>query len=194
MIVIGDTIVSEDIARIKFCCNLAMCKGECCVEGDSGAPLEELEIPILEEIYEEVKPYMTEEGINVIESNGSFDYDEDGDYATPLVNNQECAYVNYKNGVTYCAIEKAYLDGKIDWKKPISCHLYPVRLSKYKEFIAVNYHKWSICSTALKKGHQSGVPLFEYLKEPLTRQFGEEWYDTLCKEIRSGKYDDIINK
>ncbi|MFA8450306.1 MAG: DUF3109 family protein [Bacteroidales bacterium] len=192
MIVIEDTIISEELLKVRFCCNLAQCKGQCCVDGDSGAPLEEVEVGILTDILEEVKPYMTEGGIQAVEEQGVFDYDEDGDYATALVNHRECAFVNFKNGITYCAIEKAYLEGKIDWRKPISCHLYPVRVTQYDQFKAVNYHKWSICSSALKKGNKSGVPLFEYLKEPLIRKFGEEWYTALVKEIQSGKYDKAI--
>lgn len=189
MIVIGDTIVSEDLLKVRFCCTLAQCKGACCVEGDGGAPLEAEEIGIMEDVYETVKPYMTEGGIKAVEEIGVFDYDADGDYATTLVNGCECAFVNFKDGITYCAIEKAYLDGKIDWKKPISCHLYPVRLTQYEEFMAVNYHKWNICSSALRAGRNTGVPLYEYLKEPLIRKFGEQWYEDLVREIESGGYD-----
>ena len=194
MIVIRDTIVSEDVVDIKFCCNLAACKGACCVEGDGGAPLEEEEISELIDCYQKVKPYMTEKGIKAVEEIGVYDYDEDGDLATPLVDGQECAFVNYENGITYCAIEKAYREGKINFHKPISCYLYPIRVDKLKAYSAVNYHKWSICKPALKNGKSLGLPIYKFLKDPLIRKFGEDWYNELCEEIDSGRYDEVLNR
>jgi len=185
MIVIDDTLVSEELKTIRFSCDLSQCKGDCCVEGDAGAPLEEEEISILEDYIDEIKPYMTKEGIEVVEKTGVFDYDVDGEYVTPLVNDRECAFVYFENGISYCAIEKAWLEGKIDFQKPISCHLYPVRLSKLKHHTAVNYNQWDICKVALIKGKQDNMPLYKYLKVPLIRKFGEDWYRKLVQALEN---------
>ncbi|MFV0237966.1 MAG: DUF3109 family protein [Flavobacteriales bacterium] len=180
MIYLGKTLVSEDIIEKKFVCNITKCKGICCIEGESGAPLEEKETVILDQIYEIVKPYMTSKGIHAIESQGKHIVDQEGDYVTPLVNKEECAYVSFeKNGITSCAIEKAYNDGKIDWKKPISCHLYPIRITDYSEFSAVNYHRWPICDDACSLGKELQVPVYKFSKESLIRKFGEDWYNEL---------------
>jgi len=183
MIVIDNTIISEDIRDIRFCCDLKKCKGDCCVEGDAGAPLEEEEISQLEDFIDEIKPYMTNEGIKVIESNGVFDFDENGEYVTPLVNNRECVYVYFENGITRCAIEKAFEEGKINFQKPVSCHLYPIRITKHKDFEAVNYHKWFICQSACTLGKDINLPLYKFLKEPLVREYGEGWYSKLVEKI-----------
>ncbi|MBC8485425.1 MAG: DUF3109 family protein [Bacteroidetes bacterium] len=183
MIVIDNTIVSEDIRDIRFCCDLKKCKGACCIEGDAGAPIEEEEISQLEDFIDEIKPYMTNEGIKVIESNGIFDFDEKGEYVTPLVNNRECAYVYFENGITRCAIEKAFEEGKIYFQKPVSCHLYPIRITKHKDFEAVNYHKWYICQSACTLGKDINLPLYKFLKEPLVRKYGEGWYSKLVEKI-----------
>lgn len=183
MIVIDNTIVSEDIRDIRFCCDLKKCKGACCIEGDAGAPIEEEEISLLEDFIDEIKPYMTNEGIKVIESNGIFDYDENGEYVTPLINNRECAYVYFEDDITRCAIEKAFEEGKINFQKPVSCHLYPIRITKHKDFEAVNYHKWYICQSACTLGKDINLPLYKFLKEPLVRKYGEEWYSKLVEKI-----------
>ncbi|MCD4789426.1 MAG: DUF3109 family protein [Bacteroidales bacterium] len=183
MIVIDNTIISEDIRDIRFCCDLKKCKGDCCVEGDAGAPLEEEEISLLEDFIDEIKPYMTNDGIKVIESNGIFDYDENGEYVTPLINNRECAYVYFEDDITRCAIEKAFEEGKINFQKPVSCHLYPIRITKHKDFEAVNYHKWYICQSACTLGKDINLPLYKFLKEPLVRKYGEEWYLKLVEKI-----------
>lgn len=186
MLIVKDCIISEDIAEKRFCCDLAKCKGECCIEGDCGAPLEESEIPILERILPEVEPYMTPEGIAVIREEGVAAEDNAGEPCTPLINNRECAYICYgDDGMALCAIEKAYRDGKIDWKKPVSCHLYPVRVDVFGEFTAVNYHKWDICQCAVAKGKECGEPLYKYLKEPFIRRFGQEWYDELVEQAEA---------
>ncbi len=184
MIVIDNTIISDDLINISFVCDLTKCKGHCCVEGDAGAPLEEFEISIIEDILDEVKPYMNEKGQEVIEKTGVFDYDSGGSFVTPLVNNHECAFVIFEDGIAMCAIEKAFLDGHIDFMKPISCHLYPVRITKHESYDAVNYHKWQVCNKALKKGNKENVPLFEFLREPLIRKYGRNWYNKLIKELR----------
>ena len=184
MILIDDTIISDDLVQTKFCCNLIACKGACCIEGDAGAPLDDEEISILEDYIDLIKPYMVEEGVEVIEKNGVFDYDADGNFVTPLINDRECAFVYFKNNITYCAIEKAWLEKKIDFRKPISCHLYPVRLSEINNMTAVNYHEWSVCKPARKKGNELGLPLYKFLKDPLIRKFGETWFQKLDKEVK----------
>jgi hypothetical protein len=183
MLKIDHVLVSDELKDTYFSCHLKACHGDCCVEGDAGAPIDEEEISMLEDYIDEVKLFMTDAGKEVVEKNGVFDYDTDGEYVTPLVNNRECAFVYRENGVNFCAIEKAYLEKKIKFQKPVSCHLYPVRLSKVCEFTAVNYHKWSICAPAIINGRKEGIPLYKYLKSSLTRKFGVAWYDTLEKEL-----------
>jgi hypothetical protein len=151
-----------------------------------GAPLEEDELPILHEIQAAVAPYLTPEGKQAIAAQGPYILDEDGDYSTPTVGGKECAYAHYDaNGILKCGIEQACLDGKISYRKPISCHLYPIRITKRKGFEAVNYHKWSICSDACKLGRSLEVPLYQFLKDPLIRKYGELWYIELVKAIES---------
>ena len=186
MIEVQNTLVHEDIIRENFVCNLSKCKGACCIEGDSGAPLELSELAVLNEIYPHVKPYMTEKGIQTIEDNGTFVKDFEGDYTTPCVDtNKECAYVTWKNGITKCAIEEAYEDGKIAWKKPISCHLYPIRITAYPEFEILHYDRWNICSPACAFGNELKVSVYEFLKEPLIRKFGADWYEELKDKVKS---------
>jgi hypothetical protein len=181
MIAIDDTLVSDDIIKKEFVCNLSACKGECCVAGDSGAPLEKKEIKILQKILPKIKNYIPADGLEAIEAQGVNVVDEDGDDVTPLVEgNKHCAFVYFdENKIAKCSIEKAYNDGIIDFKKPISCHLYPVRVVVYKTYTAVNYHKWEVCSDACKLGKELKVPVYQFLKEPLIRKFGKEWFDVL---------------
>ena len=182
MIQIDDKLISEDIFAESFVCNLTKCKGVCCVDGDTGAPLDKEELPILDEIFPKIKPYLRPEGVKAIEEQGTWMIDDyDGGYVTTLVNNSECAYVIFdEKGVTKCGIEKAYEDGVIDWKKPISCHLYPIRITEYRTFSALNYHEWSICSDACTLGSELQVRVFQFLKEPLIRKYGKDFYKTLC--------------
>lgn len=184
MISIGSTLISEDIFEKEFVCDLNACKGECCVSGDSGAPLDKKELKILDAIYPAVKPYMNAKGIAAVEKNGTYVLDSDGDYTTTLVSDgAECAYVFFdEKNIAKCAIEQAYLEEKTqefvdDWKKPISCHLYPIRITEYKEYDAVNYHSWHICKPACECGAQLNVPVYVFLKEPLIRKYGEAWYN-----------------
>ena len=186
MIAINHTLISEDVFDKKFVCDLNACKGECCVSGDSGAPLNKKELKILDKIYNSVKPYMNEKGIATVDKQGTYVLDKDGDYTTPLVSEgAECAYVFFdEKNIAKCAIEQAYLAGKIDpiaigWKKPISCHLYPIRITEYKEYDAVNYHSWHICKPACECGQKLNVPVYKFLKEPLIRKYGEAWYEEL---------------
>ncbi len=180
MIQIENTLISEELITENFVCNLNKCKGECCVAGDAGAPLEESELKIMETVFQKVKPYLNERGLKAIEEQGLYVIDEDGDYTTTCVEkNLECAYVLFENGITQCAFEKAYNDGIIDFKKPISCHLYPIRITKYETFEALNYDRWSICSDACHFGNSLKVPVYQFLKEPLIRKYGENWYNQL---------------
>lgn len=186
MIAIDKTLISEDLLEKKFVCDLNACKGACCVAGDSGAPLDEDELPILESILDKVKPYMVKKGIKAIEKHGSYVIDSDGDYTTTLVSEgAECAFVYFDETKTAkCAIEKAYYDGVVDWKKPISCHLYPVRISKHKNYDAVNYSKWNICKPACECGAKLDVPVYKFLKEPLIRKYGKDWFKQLEKSAQ----------
>ena len=184
MILIENTCISDDIEDQEFVCNLDKCKGACCVEGDSGAPLDEDELAILDEIYPEVAPYLTEAGKKVIATEGTWTKDWDGDYVTPIINGRECAYAIYdQKGILKCGIEEAYNDGKISYKKPISCHLYPIRVTKYEQYHALNYDRWEICSPACSLGQQLKVPVDKFLKDPLIRAYGEDWYRQLSDEI-----------
>jgi hypothetical protein len=186
MIIVGETLVSEELLDECFVCDLAACKGACCVEGESGAPLEPEELEKLEEVYDAVVPFMAQEGIDAIERDGLYQVDDDGDFVTTLVSHHgACAFVTYdEKGIAKCALEQAYLAGKTQWKKPISCHLYPVRLAKLPEYTAVNYHHWHVCAPACACGAALKVPVFQFLKEPLTRKFGPNWFSEL-EEIAS---------
>lgn len=180
MFQIGKTIISEEIIENDFVCNLNACMGACCIDGDAGAPLEDEETEILVDIYEDVKPFLREEGINAIESLGAFVKGEDGEWETPLVNGSECAYVVFsETGVTKCGLEEAFNQGASNWRKPISCHLYPIRVKEYTELMAVNYHKWEICDPACSLGDELKVPIYKFVKEALIRKFGEKWYAEL---------------
>jgi len=186
MLQIDGAILSFDILEKRFACDLKKCKGACCVLGDSGAPLEESEVNSLNELYPKIKPYMREEGIAAVEAQGTFVIDSDGDKVTPLVDNKECAFVIFENKIAKCAIEKAYFDGAITFRKPISCHLYPIRVTKYSDFEALNYHRWEVCKDAGVAGQKENIPLYIYLKDSLTRKFGEDWYKQLviaAKEV-----------
>ncbi len=194
MISIGKTIVSEELIKKHFSCDLKACYGECCIQGDSGAPLEEDEIGIIEDSLDEILPYMTPAGKEAVQLKGVFDYDEDGEFVTTLVEGQECAFVYFENDIALCAIEKAYREGKIQYFKPISCHLYPIRITKYSDFEAINYHQWNICDLALIKGEKENIPIYKYLKEPLIRKYGKKWYQQLEDEINSGRYDEILKR
>lgn len=179
MLQIKNTLISLDIIEKKFCCDLAACKGICCVEGDSGAPLTDEETGIIEEEYEYIRPFMRKEGVKAIEKQGAWVIDAENDKVTPLIRKKECAFVIFENGTASCAIERAYLDKKTVFRKPISCHLYPIRLKKYADFTAVNYDKWQVCKAAIPQGEKLGLYIYQFLKEPLIREFGEEWYEEL---------------
>lgn len=180
MLSIENTLVSLDVIEEQFVCDLRACKGACCVQGDYGAPLTEEELPILEKIYEAVKPYLTPEGAFTIEKEGKHVYiEEEEKYATPLRHDSACAYTIFENGTAFCGIERAWKDGKIDFQKPISCHLYPIRITQHKHYEAVNYERWSICKAACKNGKQLKVPVYRFLKDAIIRKYGEHYYRAL---------------
>ncbi|MDP5101500.1 MAG: DUF3109 family protein [Nonlabens sp.] len=180
MFQLGKTIVSDDLLEKEFVCNLTACKGACCVAGEAGAPLEQKELDILDREYEKIKPYLRPEGIAAIQSQGTWIERESGELETPLVNGAECAYTTFsENGTALCGIEAAYRDGATQFYKPVSCHLYPVRIQEYTDFKAVNYHKWDICDPACALGEELSVPVYKFLKESLVRKFGLAWYEEL---------------
>ena len=182
MIQLGSTILSDDIKESFFTCDLEKCKGACCVEGDLGAPLEKSELPVMEKIYEKVAPFLTEEGRKAVEEQGKYIFDEEGDYSTPTINGRECAYAVYDDrGILKCGIEQAHEAGEIDFRKPISCHLYPIRISKHDDFEAINYDRWSICDPACTLGKTLSMPLYKFLKVPLIRKYGNRWYKRLVQ-------------
>lgn len=189
MIQIDDTIISLDVFKEKFLCNLDACKGECCIEGDAGAPVEQEEVEQLKKVLPVIWEELSPEAQAVIEAQGVCYEDVDGDLVTSIVNGKDCVFTCYdERGYCYCAIEKAYREGKVDFYKPVSCHLYPIRVQKYPEFQAVNYHRWSVCKAAVLLGEKENVPVYKFLKEPLVRKFGEAWYAEM--EIAATELDE----
>ncbi len=188
MIIVDKAILSDDLADEKFVCDLSRCKGACCVEGDLGAPLEESELEIMNSILPDVLPYLSDQAKAVIEKEGAYILDSDGDYSTTTINNKDCVFVIYdEKNIAKCGIEQAHRDGKIDFKKPISCHLYPIRVTPYGENEALNYHRWEICEDACVLGEQLKVPVYKFLKEPLIRKYGADWFSKLEKTINDTK-------
>ena len=190
MIRIGNTIFSFDILEKKFRCDLPKCLGNCCRYGDSGAPLLDNEVRILENIWPQIRKFLRPEGIKAIETQGTSITDRDNDRVTPLINNEECAYTIMNDQVYMCGIERAWSEGLITYQKPLSCHLFPARIKKFSGFTAVNYEEIAICSSARELGSSEGKYVYEFLKAPLTRALGEETYKELCiaaRELRENK-------
>ena len=180
MLQIEDTIVSLDLLDEYFLCDLSVCQGICCVEGESGAPVEKGEIADLEAVLPLIWEDLSDEAKAVIQQQGVVYLDEDDEYVTSIVNGKDCVFTCYdEQGICRCAIEKAYRAGKTDFYKPVSCHLYPIRVANYKGFRAVNYHRWSVCQAACILGKKENMRVYQFLKEPLIRKFGEEWYRQL---------------
>lgn len=177
MVEIGRAILSDDIFETHFCCDITKCKGACCIEGDSGAPLTDEEAILIEQEYDAFSDLLPEKHKREVEKQGHSLIDYDGDLVTPLVDDRQCVYSYYnKQGILKCAIEKAYFDGKTKFRKPISCHLFPIRITEYKRFDALNYQELDICKPGRQCGAAEKLPLFKYLKEPLIRKYGEAWY------------------
>ncbi len=193
MLMVQEILVSDDVIEQQFMCNLKACKGACCWEGDFGAPLEEAELKTLNRIYDQLTPYLTEEGKKVIEEKGKYTYfEEPQEYGTPLLANGACAYMTYdENGVAQCGIERAYKEGVVDFKKPISCHLYPIRVNKDENgfFEALNYDRWDICSAACAKGKETQIAVYQFAKDALVRKYGLAFYEELdaAAEFVKGK-------
>lgn len=181
MIIVQDKLVSDDLVEEQFICNLSKCKGACCWEGDLGAPLADEELEILNNIYEHVRPYLTEEGQNKIDTEGGYAFFKEMDqFGTQLLPDGKCAYLVIEpNGVAQCGIEKAWKTGAIAFQKPISCHLYPIRVSKTTGFEALNYDRWDICSAACQLGAEHQMPVYKFLKDALTRAYGADFYEEL---------------
>ncbi len=191
MIVVDDVVLSDDVADRHFVCDLTLCRGACCVEGDRGAPLDDDERRILAEVREKVEPYLTKAGQQTLDASGPHVCDQDGVSRTPLIDDTMCAYtIPCGDGIMKCAIEKAYLDGAISFRKPISCHLYPIRISgDGKRATLVNYHEWDICADACVLGRSLGVPVYKFVKDALVRRFGERWYSKLAAIARRRSAD-----
>jgi hypothetical protein len=187
MIAIDNILVSDDVVREQFVCDLLKCKGGCCEDGDAGAPLEKSELDELNAAYEIVKPYLTPAGIKEIESQGRYQYDREFGWVTPTINGKMCAYgFRDSNGIIKCGIEQAYYDGKLKWKKPISCHLYPIKTGKTKSGEVVNYEpRETLCRPGCVQGKKLKVPVYVFLKEAIIRKYGEDFYTALCQVAES---------
>lgn len=179
MLEIDDKIISFEVLEKKFSCNLSICKGECCVSGDYGAPVEPEEVAELEKYFPIYSKYLSKKSKKVIKKQGFAVKEFEDELTTPLVNDNECAYVYFDNGMALCAIEKAFLNNEIPFQKPISCHLYPIRTKRYADFEAVNYHEWNICSSALVEGSTKNIPVISCVKSALIRKYGTEWFEAL---------------
>lgn len=182
MFQIQNTLVTLDIVERFFCCDLEKCLGACCIEGDAGAPVTEAEVGEINRVLPEIERDMLSRAIDEVRDNGIAYRDPEGELVTTLLDGRNCAFSCYgPGGVCLCAIEKARREGRIDgFLKPISCSLYPLRVTEYKDFTAINYHRWEICRSAEQLGRRKGIRLYQFLKEPLIRRFGAEWYDELC--------------
>lgn len=179
LVEIGNTLVSLEIFTEKFCCDLSSCHGACCVEGDAGAPVDESEIGGLEEAAETIWDQLSDDARAVIRKHGVVTVDRDGEFVTSIVNGRDCVFTCHEDGCCYCAIERACRNGGLKVQKPLSCHLYPIRVSKVGDSLALNYHRWSICRPAVELGKRMNLPLYKFLREPLIRAFGQEWWDEL---------------
>lgn len=180
MFLIQNTLVSLDVLEKEFCCDLNTCRGCCCIEGDAGAPLTEEEAVKINEILPLLLPDMTKEARTVVAQQGISYLDPSGERVTSIINDKDCVFSRTDhNGWCYCLIEKAYNAGRIDFKKPISCHLYPIRLTQVGDYVGVEYHRWDICYCARLLGKKLHLPVYQFLKEPLVRRFGQAWYDEL---------------
>ena len=180
MFLIQNTLVSLDVLEKEFCCDLDKCRGCCCIEGDAGAPISDEEVKQIEAILPILLPEMTKEAREVVDKQGISYLDPSGERVTSIVNDKDCIFARTDhNGWCYCLIEKAFNAGKIGFKKPLSCHLYPIRLTKVGDLTGVEYHRWDICHCARQLGRKLHTPLYKFLREPLIRRFGEEWFAEL---------------
>jgi len=182
MIQIQQTLLSDEIFEEQFICDLCKCKGQCCVDGESGAPLTHEEYEQINNILPVIRHMLSPEAQALISEQGIAYTDVDGELVTSIINGEECVFTWFdEDGVCKCAIDTAYREGLTDVQKPLSCHLYPIRLTEYADFTAVNYHRWSVCKPAVKLGRKEGLPIYRFLREPLIRRFGEVWYKEVCE-------------
>jgi len=182
MIILEDTLISDDLIERKFCCDLGACRGACCIEGDRGAPINAEEVQQIRENLDHILPYVDKDIREEVKDEEFFEKDDDGDLVTLCHSDGRCRFVHTnENGIQECAIEKAHNDGLSTFLKPVSCHLYPVRLSEKETYTLVNYHEWGICNPARKNGSELGLPIYQFVKDALVRRFGEEWYEGLSK-------------
>ncbi len=184
---VGQVLLSSDIVTCCFCCDLEACRGACCIEGESGAPLLPDEVALLEQVLPEAEPLLSEPARRLIARQGVSYTDADGDLVTSIVNGKDCVFTCYdEQGCCYCAAEKCFRQGRTAWPKPISCALYPIRETRLSSGqTALNYHRWSVCAPAVRRGNQLGLPLYRFLADPLVRRFGQEWYDELCATVKA---------
>lgn len=192
MVQVGEAIVSFDVLKEPFCCDLSCCKGVCCIEGDAGAPVTIDEVAAIENLLPEIEQQLSPEAKDVISKQGVAYTDASGDLVTSIVNGKDCVFTCYgSDGCCYCAIERAFREGRTSFMKPLSCHLYPIRITKVGSYKALNYNRWDICKAAVIKGKKEGIPVYKFLKEPLIRCFGEEWYnelETVVEELKKQNY------
>ncbi|MBO7468126.1 MAG: DUF3109 family protein [Bacteroidaceae bacterium] len=192
MVQVGEAIVSFDMLKEPFCCDLSCCKGVCCIEGDAGAPVTIDEVAAIENLLPEIEQHLSPEAKDVISKQGVAYTDASGDLVTNIVNGKDCVFTCYgSDGCCYCAIERAFREGRTSFMKPLSCHLYPIRISKVGSYKALNYNRWDICKAAVIKGKREDIPVYKFLKEPLIRCFGEEWYnelETVVEELKKQNY------
>ena len=192
MFAVDEILVSDHVVDAPFACNPGACLGACCVQGDAGAPLEESELEDIQRILPRVRKYLRPEALEVIESQGPWERRKQGGYATSCVDGAECVFVTYEGNVARCAIQRAYQEGRIDFPKPISCHLYPIRIERYGDFEALNYEEIPLCDSGRSYGRRVGVQLVDMLREPLTRKYGAVWFEALkrtCDERRAARRD-----
>lgn len=192
MVQVGEAIVSFDVLKEPFCCDLSCCKGVCCIEGDAGAPVTIDEVAAIENLLPEIEQQLSPEAKDVISKQGVAYTDASGDLVTSIVNGKDCVFTCYgSDGCCYCAIERAFREGRTSFMKPLSCHLYPIRITKVGSYKALNYNRWDICKAAVIKGKKECIPVYKFLKEPLIRCFGEEWYnelETVVEELKKQNY------
>lgn len=189
---IGDVLISDEVLTERFVCDLEKCMGACCIEGDAGAPVDLDEIMQIEEVLPIIWDQLSIPARKVINKQGVAYTDPEGQLVTSIVNNKDCVFTCYdEKGCCFCALEKAYREGKTRFYKPLSCHLYPIRHKKVGDLDALNYHQWEVCKAAVLLGQKKDVRVYEFLKEPLIRKFGEAWYQELTEaveELKRRKY------
>lgn len=182
MIIVEDTLISEEIFENNFVCDLNACKGACCIEGDRGAPITRDEVRTIEKNLDSIKEELPQRNKELIENIGFYEKDDDGELVTTCLPDGTCAFaITDKAGILKCGIEESFNKGDSDFLKPVSCHLYPARIKDYGQYTAINYHRWHICDAACSNGDKLNVPVYEFLETALRRRFGDQWYDELCK-------------